>query len=801
MGNKNQSVVNKIENHEKAENEKEKQERKKAVNEEGYHENHPAEDGSINNKAYDEEEMLKKIAESARDLKAPDALKPDGMISRLKRGRNRKRRSLKMAAAAACLCLCFGGGSLAMRATNIGLEENQKALSGIDFSQSQSGRQKAVEDTADEASVIEKETDEMAIVTDDSDSEDQAEVEAPLKKIGKMYTLASDYGEVYDVVKKSSDLYRVYRNSRLKEEEKQALGIVNIGAATEDMDVSSSSMAGKDSESDSIDYSGTNLQVEGVDESDIVKTDGRYIYVVQKDCVQVIDIQNKVPKAAAKIMPDVNEDTDQICEMYVADQVLTLILQTEKVSMQEKQRSLDSKAVSKTEESKEDIEGETRVLTDNGEEVIVPETNVEDLAGDQVYTDAYYMDVRAITKVMTYDITDPENAVLLDTTTQDGWYDTSRKIDSCLYLFTNKSLYIDSSMLRKRALEDGSVGRWLPCINEKAVSADCIYLPKEGNRGFIMSSIDLADHNKILDTKLVVDNHPQLYVSRNSVYLYQTDYINETEKTRIARFELENGRIRAKAAASVKGEITDTFAIHENGNYLQVLTSLTSSEPWENRVYVLDENMEKIGKLTGLAEGEMIYSARFVGTTGYFVTYRNTDPLFTVDFSNPRDPQIIGELKVTGYSEYLHFWDDNRLLGIGYETDPVSGNTIGVKLSMFDISNPKKVTEEAKVVLSGADECEAMHNYKCALVNNQKNIIAFTTEKYREGYQEHYRVFSYQDGKFVNRLEYSIDGSKGYDSLQWRSVYSGEILYLAGEKKIIAFDMENGWKKIGKEKY
>lgn len=316
-----------------------------------------------------------------------------------------------------------------------------------------------------------------------------------------------------------------------------------------------------------------------------------------------------------------------------------------------------------------------------------------------------------------------------------------------------------------------------------------------------MSSIDLADHNKILDTKLVVDNHPQLYVSRNSVYLYQTDYINDTEKTRIARFELENGRIRAKAAASVKGEITDTFAIHENGNYLQVLTSVTSSEPWENRVYVLDENMEKIGKLTGLAEGEMIYSARFVGTTGYFVTYRNTDPLFTVDFSNPRDPKIIGELKVTGYSEYLHFWDDNRLLGIGYETDPDSGNTIGVKLSMFDISNPKKATEEAKVVLSGADECEAMYNYKCALVNNQKNIIAFTTEKYREGYQEHYRVFSYQDGKFVNRLVYSIDGSKGYDSLQWRSVYSGEILYLAGEKKIIAFDMENGWKKIGKEKY
>ena len=73
--------------------------------------------------------------------------------------------------------------------------------------------------------------------------------------------------------------------------------------------------------------------------------------------------------------------------------------------------------------------------------------------------------------------------------------------------------------------------------------------------------------------------------------------------------------------------------------------------------------------MTGIAPGEEIYAARFMGNTGYFVTYRNTDPLFSVDLSDPAKPEIIAELKVTGFSEYLHFWDDTHLLGIGYESD------------------------------------------------------------------------------------------------------------------------------------
>lgn len=258
--------------------------------------------------------------------------------------------------------------------------------------------------------------------------------------------------------------------------------------------------------------------------------------------------------------------------------------------------------------------------------------------------------------------------------------------------------------------------------------------------------------------------------------------------------------IRAIAAAAVKGWIEDTFAIHENGNYLQVLTSVTSAQPWENRVYVLDMNLEKAGKLTGLAEDEKIYSARFVGTVGYFVTYRNTDPLFTVDFSNPSEPKIVGELKVTGFSEYLHFWDQDHLLGIGFEADPEDGRVTGVKMSMFNISDPVNVTEEAKVILK-ADSCEALYNYKSVLVSVRKNVIAFTTQDYDDGYQEDYCVFSYENGKFVSRLEHSLSKKGSFGGSEWRSVYVGDVLYLVNEKKTIAFDMKDQWKVIGKVKY
>lgn len=219
-------------------------------------------------------------------------------------------------------------------------------------------------------------------------------------------------------------------------------------------------------------------------------------------------------------------------------------------------------------------------------------------------------------------------------------------------------------------------------------------------------------------------------------------------------------------------------------------------------MYVLDEELKTAGKLTGLAKGERIYAARFIGKTGYFVTYRNTDPLFTVDFSDPQHPEIIGELKVTGFSDYLHFWGDDRLLGIGLETDPESGETIGVKLSMFDISDPSDVKEEAKLILEDMQDSRALQDYKSVLVNKEKNMIALTVENYRNTYREDFRVFSYQNGKFASKIQRQL--AAGYDAgrdICWRSLFAGDMLYLASAGKTIAFDMRKGWRETAKLVY
>lgn len=730
-----------------------------------------------------EREILEKIMESAQDLRVPETLKPEQIKKQLEDGTNqnqnqkRRRNRYRAAAAAACLCFCFGAAGLAYQQSArqqisdrppTGSHKPGNATSNI------------TEGRKDYENVTGSAEHDNADHTVENSDATQA---APVKKLGKMYALAADYGEVYDVLKKTA-----YRHMKQKNSAEASRD--DIDSADEALSGSYSSDAIKDAAENTTyqsnnDYSTTNLQVEGVDESDFVKTDGNFIYVVQDTQIQILDVRESIPAAAGTIRPKMDEDTDRICEMYVADGMLTLILQTEKTELQ----------ATPVQQKKED--GKQAEDTDTQSKMYLSD-------------EAQSVHTTAVTKVLTYDLTDPIKPALKNTTAQDGWYKTSRKIGNHLYLFTDQSFgsEIMDRIPRKEALNEDHITSWLPSVNGKAVSEDCIYLPKEGNNGLLMTSVNLADNSSILDQKLLINNYVNLYVTNHSVYLYDQVYVNNACRTRIARFSLDaDGKIHARAAKTIKGSITDTFAIHESSGYLQVLTSLTDQNPSENRVYVLDENMEVTGKLTGLAKGEQIYAARFMGETGYFVTYRNTDPLFTVDFSDPHNPKVIGELKVTGFSEYLHFWSDHKLLGIGLETNPQDGQIIGVKLSMFDISNPGKVKEEAKLVFHGITYCDGLYDYKSILADAKKNLIAFTAkadESYPHGHQTCYRVVSYDSDhkKFKIRAERTLAaGQRIYNSSRWRSVYVEDRLYLVSEKKTIVFDLSDECKEIGKLKY
>lgn len=568
--------------------------------------------------------------------------------------------------------------------------------------------------------------------------------------LGTMYHPASDYKEVYQTLLKG---YQQNNQQNWIEEEASAetstaaSGTMNSGSDKYDysdgaeygsavVDLSEGSKEGGK------DYSTTNLQMEGVDESDIAKIDGSYIYTVEDKYIVITDIRDGKLKEVTRFLPKDCGASDRVMEIYVDGDQLILVVQCYETSLEE----------------------------------------------DSAF--CYKMNGKSTTQIQVYSIVDRKNPEFEGRLIQDGYYNTSRKIGDVVYLFTQYNM--TSDVVGYVEKEYTSV---IPKVNGEKVAASEIYLPESsGESGILVSSLDVNKPDKVLDSKLVISGYAQTYISKDALYLYEEDY-DGAMITNIAKFALDEGRISGVAAAAVSGYVRDTFAINASDGYLRVLTTDYSTEDEVNALYILDENMKLTGQLTGIAPGEEIYAARFMGNTGYFVTYRNTDPLFTVDLSDPAKPEIIGELKVTGFSEYLHFWDDTHLLGIGYESDEKTGNIENIKLSMFNIENPGEVTEEAKLVLKDVDYSEALYDYKSVIISKDKNLIGLVCEDYSGSRtKQTYQIYSYENGTFKKQAE--IPGINGVNYENVRGMYSGNVFYLWINDNITSYDMTDGFKKI-----
>lgn len=568
--------------------------------------------------------------------------------------------------------------------------------------------------------------------------------------LGTMYHPASDYKEVYQTLLKG---YQQNKQQNWIEEETSAetstaaSGAMNsgsdkyyysdgaeYGSAVVDL-TEGSKEGGKD-------YSTTNLQMEGVDESDIAKIDGSYIYTVEDKYIVITDIRDGKLKEVTRFLPKDCGASDRVMEIYVDGDQLILVVQCYETSLEE----------------------------------------------DSAF--CYEMNGKSTTQIQVYSIVDRKNPEFEGRLIQDGYYNTSRKIGDVVYLFTQYNM--TSDVVGYVEKEYTSV---IPKVNGEKVAASEIYLPESsGESGILVSSLDVNKPDKVLDSKLVISGYAQTYISKDALYLYEEDY-DGAMITNIAKFALDEGRISGVAAAAVSGYVRDTFAINASDGYLRVLTTDYSTEDEVNALYILDENMKLTGQLTGIAPGEEIYAARFMGNTGYFVTYRNIDPLFTVDLSDPAKPEIIGELKVTGFSEYLHFWDDTHLLGIGYESDENTGNIENIKLSMFNIENPGEVTEEAKLVLKDVDYSEALYDYKSVIISKDKNLIGLVCEDYSGSRtKQTYQIYSYENGTFKKQAE--IPGINGANYENVRGMYSGNAFYLWINDNITSYDMTDGFKKI-----
>lgn len=591
--------------------------------------------------------------------------------------------------------------------------------------------------------------------------------------LGTMYHPASDYKEVYQTLLKG------YQQNWIEEETSAetstaASGAMNSGSdiydysdgaeyGSADVDLPEGSKEGGK------DYSTTNLQMEGVDESDIAKIDGSYIYTVEDKYIVITDIRDGKLEEVTRFLPKDCGAADRVMEIYVDGDQLILVVQGYETSLGESSKAGSDKENSDKESADEEIA-------------------VSDASEDSAF--CYKMNGKSTTQIQVYSIVDRRNPEFEGRLIQDGYYNTSRKIGDVVYLFTQ--YHMTSDVVGYVEKEYTSV---IPKVNGEKVAAGEIYLPESsGESGILVSSLDVNKPDKVLDSKLVISGYAQTYISKDALYLYEEDY-DGAMITNIAKFALDEGRISGVAATAVRGYVRDTFAINASDGYLRVLTTDYSTEDEVNALYILDENMKLTGQLTGIAPGEEIYAARFMGNTGYFVTYRNTDPLFTVDLSDPEKPEIIGELKVTGFSEYLHFWDDTHLLGIGYESDEKTGNIENIKLSMFNIENPGEVTEEAKLVLKDVDYSEALYDYKSVIISKDKNLIGLVCEDYSSSRtKQTYQIYSYENGTFKKQAEIPDINGVNYENV--RGMYSGNVFYLWINDNITSYDMTDGFKKI-----
>ncbi len=480
------------------------------------------------------------------------------------------------------------------------------------------------------------------------------------------------------------------------------------------------------------DYSQTNVRQEGVDEADIAKTDGRYLYVLEDNGneIAVVDTKDQSMKKVASVEI---EDKGYVREFYVVPDMKKMV-------------------------------------------VIYGRQNGGSMMEDPFYTNGGMGDNGA-TIAVTYDIQEPEKPKEEGKVTQSGEYRSSRMVNGYLYLFSEVHIWGEVVQNEPRT--------YVPLINGEPVLERDIYLPpvKQANMYEVITSVDLNRPDKTKDSKAIFSKGGQVYVSNKNIYFYETEWGQWNGcVTTIRKVAYKDGKLEAKAQGSFDGYMNDSFSIDEYEGNLRVVTTDDDT----NSVYVLDEELEEIGAIENLAKDERIYSARFMGDTGYFVTFRETDPLFSVDFSDPKKPKIIGELKIPGFSEYLHFYGEDRLLGIGMNVDEETMTTDGAKITMFDISDKSDVKEKNTYVLKNVYSTDVAYDYKAALVDWKKNIIGFSG--YTEGGQRYF-LFEYDEDKgFICNMEEDINGNGMRNP---RGIYIGDTLYVIQGNIIEAYSLKD----------
>jgi len=502
-------------------------------------------------------------------------------------------------------------------------------------------------------------------------------------------------------------------------------------------------------------YSLTNVQVEGVDEADIVKTDGTYIYVISQ---QSIIILKAYPPEDAEILSKITAEGG-IRGIFIKDDKLAVLTDTSYYSY--------------------------------------------GYGDSKPYADpiGYSYTQKALIKV--YNIADRSNPISTRNVTVEGSYFNSRMIGDYAYIIVNQGVTV----------QEGEVNlpRILYADRTEEVPATQIYYSNTTdsfNTYTNVISVNLIDDQQDPTIQPILIGYAStMYVSQNNIYITYSSYEYQQQMTKVHRIRIDQGEITYEASGEVPGCVLNQFSMDEYNQHFRVAT--TTGEVWataefqaRNHVYILNMDLDIVGRLEDLAPGERIYSARFMGKRAYLVTFKRVDPLFVIDLTNPTEPRVLGELKITGYSDYLHPYDENHIIGVGKETEEAESGDFawyqGVKISLFDVTDVSTPKEIAKYEIGdrGTDS-PILTDHKAFLFNKDKNLLVIPVRVFEVNQQSYpgaqtssntYGEFVW-DGAYVfhisleQGLELRGKITHGSSSIT-RSLYIGDVLYTISDQKI-----------------
>jgi inhibitor of cysteine peptidase len=498
-------------------------------------------------------------------------------------------------------------------------------------------------------------------------------------------------------------------------------------------------------------HSTTNIQVAGVDEADIVKTDGKYLYAVSTNNVYILKAY--LPKQA-KVLAKITLNETYNVNIYV-----------------------------------------------NGDKLAVLGNHFAPIPTYYTYTGE--------ASIKVYNISDKTSPVLTRNLSLDGTLSGSRMIGNYIYATANQ-LAVQSNNNKTDFVILPKISSGDTVKEVQATEIRYINVPDVSYYFTTVIAVDIVNdaqeptHETFLTGSTacmyVSQSNMYLAVPNTSIWLLSAEISGTRDKTFIYRVKLDEEKIVCEAEGSVSGYVLNQFSMDEYNGFFRIATTKWTNTGSQNNLFVLNMSLNIVGELPNLAPDERIYSARFMSDRCYLVTFKQVDPFFVIDLSNPTEPKVLGYLKIPGFSGYLHPYDENHIIGIGKQDN-------NVKLSLFNVTNVTAPTETAKFIVSGDwSDSTVLTDHKAFLFDESKQLlvlpvsIGFIKVKDNEYYTKNYWQGAYvfnitlSDGFAlrgnVTHQENSIGGWESSYRVK-RSLYIENVLYTMSDKKIKMNSLED----------